>query len=76
MPRLNGYEVARELRGNPEMRKTYLVALTGWGQSQDRLLAKAAGFDEHLLKPIEPAQLDSLIRRIEENVPDREFNAD
>lgn len=51
MPVLDGYEVARQLRRDAGSRSLTLVALTGWGQADDRLRAKDAGFDEHLVKP-------------------------
>jgi signal transduction histidine kinase/CheY-like chemotaxis protein len=61
MPRLNGYEAARKLRETPEGRAMRLVALTGWGQAEDRQRAFEAGFDEHLTKPVRPDQLIALL---------------
>jgi PAS domain S-box-containing protein len=60
MPRLDGFEVARQLR---ELlgRRVVLVALTGWGQDEDRRRSREAGFDHHLTKPPEPDVLDQLI---------------
>jgi CheY-like chemotaxis protein/two-component sensor histidine kinase len=52
MPGMNGHEVARRLRERPEGRDLMLVALTGWGQDQDRRCSEAAGFDRHLVKPV------------------------
>jgi len=52
LPRLNGYEVARRIRSGPEP-GPQLIALTGWGQDEDRRRAKEAGFDLHLTKPVE-----------------------
>ena len=57
MPELDGYEVARRIRKRPDSRETLLVALTGWGQEKERLSTKAAGFDHHLIKPVD---LDSM----------------
>jgi PAS domain S-box-containing protein len=57
MPRLNGYDTARRLRGEPWARNTMLVAITGWGQDEDRRRAREAGFDHHLVKPIDFAAL-------------------
>ena len=57
MPGMNGYEVARALRSMPEMKKTVLVALTGWGTDDDRSRASAAGFDHHLTKPTSAADI-------------------
>ena len=61
LPRMDGYEVARRLRQLPATRDTLLVALTGYGQASDRLRGREAGFDEHLLKPVDPAVLNALI---------------
>lgn len=62
MPELNGYEVARRMRARPELAGTWLIALTGWGQDQDRRLSEAAGFDHHLVKPVAAAALKQLLR--------------
>ena len=51
LPGKDGYQVARELRGHRELEGAVLVALTGYGQEQDRLRSREAGFDEHLVKP-------------------------
>ncbi|HEY6484258.1 MAG TPA: ATP-binding protein [Steroidobacteraceae bacterium] len=61
MPRLDGYGTARELRGRAWGRAVCLVALTGWGQEEDRLRAQQAGFDRHLVKPVDPEILNGLI---------------
>jgi CheY-like chemotaxis protein/anti-sigma regulatory factor (Ser/Thr protein kinase) len=60
MPRLNGFEVARQLR-EALGERVLLVALTGWGQDEDRRRSREAGFDHHLTKPPEPDVLDQLI---------------
>jgi CheY-like chemotaxis protein len=65
MPGMDGYEVARRLRGEAETASAVLVALTGYGQEQDRRRARAAGFDLFLLKPCDPESL----RRLLEGVP-------
>lgn len=57
MPRLDGYQVARQLRADPRTQDIYLVAITGWGQAADREAAHDAGFDQHLLKPASPEDL-------------------
>jgi CheY-like chemotaxis protein len=59
MPRLNGYETARRMRERPWGRRMTLVALTGWGQDEDRQRTAEAGFEHHLTKPVE---IDSLMR--------------
>jgi PAS domain S-box-containing protein len=61
MPDLSGYEVARQLRREPWGAGIRLIALTGWGQTDDRRRAHEAGFDHHLTKPIDPDALAALI---------------
>ena len=61
MPGLSGYELARSLRTSPRTSAMYLVAVTGFGQEADRLLAREAGFDRHVVKPIDPASLPRLL---------------
>ncbi len=61
LPGKDGYAVARELRALPEMQRTLLVALTGYGEDTDREQAKQAGFDTFQVKPLEPEKLDALL---------------
>jgi len=61
MPRLNGYDTARRLRAESWGERLLLVALTGWGQDGDRRQSREAGFDMHLVKPVEPATLEKLL---------------
>ena len=61
MPDINGYEVCRRIRSQSWGQHTLLVACTGWGQFQDRQRAAAAGFDVHLVKPIEPEAVARLL---------------
>jgi PAS domain S-box-containing protein len=61
LPGLDGYAVARMLRQRPEMQTTVLVALTGYGMDDDRQRSREAGFDHHLIKPVDPATLSALI---------------
>ena len=61
LPRLNGYEVARALRATPWGREITLIAVTGWGQAEDRQRTMEVGFDEHLVKPVDP---DALLARL------------
>ena len=53
LPKLSGYDLARRLRATPAGAGSILVAVTGWGQPGDRQLAKEAGFDEHMVKPVD-----------------------
>ena len=61
MPRLNGYEAACRIRGQSWGREMILVALTGWGQEEDKRRAADAGFNAHLVKPVDPAALERLL---------------
>ena len=61
MPRLNGYDTARRMRTEPFGREMLLIALTGWGQSEDVRRSELAGFDHHLVKPVDPAVLGRLL---------------
>ena len=61
MPDLNGYDVARQLRGSARGKDLRLIALTGWGQEDDKRRARDAGFDHHLTKPVDPRRLDALL---------------
>jgi PAS domain S-box-containing protein len=62
LPGMDGFEAARRLRGEPGLDGTLLVAMTGYGQAQDRQRSKSAGFDRHLTKPVEPGVLYGLLR--------------
>jgi len=64
LPGLNGYEVARRIRATEAGRTMKLIALTGYGQSEDMRMAREAGFDLHLVKPVEPRRLDEALRAL------------
>ncbi len=61
MPKLDGYEVARRIRAQPWGQRITLVALTGWGQDSDRRRSQEAGFDSHLVKPLDLDKLTELL---------------
>ncbi|WCM86355.1 response regulator [Acidovorax sp. NCPPB 3576] len=61
MPDMSGHEVARQLRALPGGAQVQLIALTGWGQEADRSTAAEAGFDAHMVKPVEVQKLIALI---------------
>jgi PAS domain S-box-containing protein len=61
MPGMNGYEVARRMRAEDWGKQMMLIALTGWGQEEDKKKALEAGFDHHLIKPIDPDALEALM---------------
>ena len=73
LPVMDGYELASRLRQDPSLKGIKLVAITGYGQESDRHRAHEAGFDMHLVKPIEPGQLLRILRELteapEETVP-------
>jgi PAS domain S-box-containing protein len=64
MPGMNGYEVARKLRERPATANATIVALTGWGQEEDRRKSREFGFDHHLVKPVEPSTLETLLANL------------
>ncbi len=61
LPGMDGYEVARRMRRMPQTAAAFLIAVTGYGREEDRLAAMQAGFNEHLMKPAEPARLIHLM---------------
>ena len=61
LPRLNGYDAARKIRALPGGEAIYLIAVTGWGQDEDRRRAAESGFNLHLVKPIDPVAIEKLI---------------
>jgi CheY-like chemotaxis protein len=61
LPGMNGYEVAKELRLLPFGRDMVLAALTGYGQPSDREKSAQAGFDAHLVKPVDPSVIESFL---------------
>jgi signal transduction histidine kinase/ActR/RegA family two-component response regulator len=62
LPGMSGFEVAAELRRDPATRSAKLIAVTGYGGEEDRRRSKEAGFDVHLTKPVDPAQLKALLQ--------------
>ena len=64
LPEMDGFEVARRVRQQPELPETVLVAVTGYGQDSDRQRSKEAGFDHHLLKPADFNQLRQLLAAV------------
>lgn len=65
LPKLNGYEVCRRIREQPWGRRVLLVALTGWGQEADRQRSSEAGFDTHVVKPVDPKVILQLLAQPE-----------
>jgi len=61
LPKLNGYEACRRIREQPGGKDVVLIAVTGWGQDDDRLRSHVAGFDHHMIKPVDPRALMELL---------------
>ena len=61
MPEMDGYQVARAIRGRADGARVPIVALTGWGQEEDRRRSREAGFDHHLIKPADIGALRALL---------------
>ncbi len=69
MPVMDGHEAARRIRAEPWGREPFLVALTGWGAGDDRLRTQEAGFDRHMVKPVDPDALKELIVELPSGSP-------
>jgi PAS domain S-box-containing protein len=63
MPMLNGYQACERIRARPWGKKTLLIAVTGWGQEDDRRRTHAAGFDRHLVKPVDPVEVAKILEK-------------
>jgi len=61
LPEIDGYETARRIRALPGGDRVRLIAVTGWGQQEDKQRARAAGFDAHLTKPVESSAVSALL---------------
>lgn len=75
MPRLDGFELAKRLRALPATASSRLVAVTGWGEAADRQRGREAGFDEHIVKPLEFDQLRELLVRLKQELPHSQSRA-
>lgn len=64
LPEMDGLEVARRIRANPRNAGIRLIALTGYGQASDRQATMQAGFDQHLVKPVQPAELLKVLAQL------------
>jgi CheY-like chemotaxis protein len=65
MPNLNGYEATRRIREQPWGRDITIIALTGWGQEEDRARSREAGCNGHLVKPVELSELEKLLAELD-----------
>ena len=64
LPKLNGYEVAQRIREQAWGASMYLIAVTGWGQDEDRQRSTEVGLNQHMVKPVEPAALEKLLAEL------------
>jgi CheY-like chemotaxis protein len=64
MPKLNGYDACRRIRSEPWGQGMILIAQTGWGQEDDRRRTEEAGFDGHVVKPVDPDDLMKMVARL------------
>ena len=69
LPKMDGYEVARRLRMEPAMRNMTLVAMTGYGQEEDRQRTQLAGFQLHLVKPVDFTRVEELLSSLPDSTP-------
>ena len=76
MPRLNGYDAARRIRAERWGKSMMVVAMTGWGQDEDKRLASEAGFDRHFTKPVDPRDVEQLIAGLRSSAPRRSVASD
>ena len=65
LPKLNGYDACRRIREQPWVKGMVIVALTGWGQDEDKRRSREAGFDHHMVKPVDPDALMNLLTRLQ-----------
>lgn len=69
LPKLNGYQVCRHIREQPWGKTMLLIAVTGWGQDNDKRQSKEAGFDRHMVKPVDPQSLMKLLAGLPDITP-------
>jgi CheY-like chemotaxis protein len=67
MPDISGYDVARAIRTQAWGKSAYLLAITGWGQPEDKDRARDAGFDHHLIKPVDPDAVEKILKTFRES---------
>jgi CheY-like chemotaxis protein len=75
LPKLNGYELAQQIREQPWAKNVVLVALTGWGQEQHRRRSAESGFNHHLTKPVEFDHLQQILAAADSCLPERKAAA-
>ena len=75
LPVVDGYGVCRSIRSEPWGKDVLIIALTGWGQDEDRQKSKDAGFDAHMVKPVDPADLLKLLAELKGRAPSSKASA-
>ena len=75
LPVVDGYGVCRSIRSEPWGKDVLIIALTGWGQDEDRQRSKDAGFDAHMVKPVDPADLLKLLVELKGRAPSPKASA-
>ncbi len=65
LPKLTGYEACRRIRQQPGGKELVIIAQTGWGQEEDRQRTHEAGFDHHMVKPVDPQALMKLLAELQ-----------
>ena len=65
LPKLNGYDAARAIRREPWGKSMTIIATTGWGHAEDRRKSEEAGFDRHLVKPVDPLTLMTILNELQ-----------
>src|SRR5262249_31982326 len=63
LPRMDGWEVAQQIRQNHDGKRPFIIAVSGYGLEADRLRSQEVGIDLHLIKPVDPAELEDLLKR-------------
>ncbi len=69
LPKLNGYEVAQRIREQSWGTSMFLIAVTGWGQEEDRQRSTEVGLNVHMVKPVEPAALEKILADLAQGEP-------
>lgn len=74
LPKLNGYEVAQRIREQEWGTSMFLIAVTGWGQEEDRQRSSEVGLNVHMVKPVEPSALEKLLASLSQDDSDSDRN--
>jgi CheY-like chemotaxis protein len=69
LPKMDGWTVAKQIRQNCNRKRPFIVAVSGYGTEADKLRSQEVGIDLHLIKPVDPAELDDLLKRFTRIVP-------